>query len=51
MSSVNFLLRRTQLALQEIGPYMALLMLPGGYAVALAGWFYRHWPPSSAAPR
>jgi hypothetical protein len=51
MSNVIFLLRRTRLALQEFGPYMALLMLPGGYVAALAGWLYRHWPPSSATLR
>jgi hypothetical protein len=51
MSKVNFLLRRTQLKLQEFGPSMAMLTMPGGYLVALAGWVYRHWPPSSAMPR
>jgi len=51
MDKVIFLLRRTQLALQEFGPSMALLMLPGGYLIALTGWIYRHWPLSSATPR
>jgi hypothetical protein len=51
MNKVNFLLRRTRLALQELGPSMALLMLPGGYLVALTGWIYRHWPSSSVTPR
>jgi hypothetical protein len=51
MSRVNFLLRRTQLMLQELGPSMAMLMMPGGYLVALAGWIYRHWPLHSAMPR
>jgi hypothetical protein len=44
MNKVNFLLRRTRLALQEFGPSMAVLMLPGGYLIALTGWIYRHWP-------
>jgi hypothetical protein len=51
MSRVNFLLRRTRLVLQELGPSMALLMLPGGYVIALAGWIHRHWPLGSATPR
>jgi hypothetical protein len=51
MSKVIVLLRRTRLALQEFGPYMALLILPGGYFAALAGWIYRHWPSGSATPR
>jgi hypothetical protein len=48
---VNLLLRRTRLALQELGPSMELLMLPGGYLIALSGWIYRHWPHGSASPR
>jgi hypothetical protein len=51
MDKVIFLLRRTQLALQEFGPSMVLLTLPGGYLIALTGWLHRHWPLSSAAPR
>lgn len=51
MSKVNFLLRRTRLALQEFGPSMVLLTMPGGYFIALTGWLYRHWPISSATPR
>jgi hypothetical protein len=51
MSKVNFLLRRTQLALQEFGPSMALLMMPGGYLIVLTGLIYRHWPLSLATPR
>jgi len=51
MSRVNLLLRRTRLALQEFGPSMALLMMPGGYLIALTGWMYRHWPLSSATAR
>ncbi len=38
------LIRRTRLALQEFGPYMGLLMLPGGYLIALSGWVQRRWP-------
>jgi len=38
------LLRRARLALQEIEPYMALVMMPGGSAMALTAWVYRHWP-------
>jgi hypothetical protein len=51
MSRVNLLLRRTRLTLQEFGPSMALLMLPGGYLIALTGWIYRRWPLSWATPR
>jgi hypothetical protein len=46
--NVSFMLRRGRLALQELGPSMALLTLPGGYLVALTGWIYRRWPLSSA---
>jgi hypothetical protein len=51
MGKVNFLLRRTRLAFQEIGPSMALLMMPGGYLIALTGWLFRHWPLNSVTPR
>lgn len=51
MHTVMFLLRRSRLALQEFGPYMALLMLPGGYLLALTGWIHGRWSPSSAAPK
>jgi hypothetical protein len=44
--NVTFMLRRGRLALQEFGPSMALLMLPGGYLVALTAWIYRRWPLS-----
>jgi hypothetical protein len=49
MNNLSFLVQRGRLALQEFGPSMALLMLPGGYLVALTGWIYRHWPLASAA--
>ena len=39
-----FLIRRARLALQEFGPYMELLMLPGGYLIAFSGWVRRRWP-------
>lgn len=39
-----WMVRRAQLALQELGPSMALLMLPGGYVAALTAWLYRRWP-------
>jgi hypothetical protein len=51
MSQVNILLRRSRLALLEFGPSMAVLMLPGGYLIALTGWIYRHWPLNSSTPR
>ena len=51
MSRVNLLLRRTRLAVQEFGPSMGLLMMPGGYLIVLTGWIYRHWPLSLATPR
>jgi hypothetical protein len=51
MNRMNFLLRRTRLALQEFGPSMVLLTMPGGYLIALSGWIYRHWPLNSASPR
>jgi hypothetical protein len=34
----------TRLALQEFAPHMAVLMLPGGYLIALTGWVHRRWP-------
>jgi hypothetical protein len=55
MQKVNLWVRRTQLTVQELGPSMAvataLLMLPGGYLIALTGWISRHWPLGSATPR
>jgi len=51
MNKINTLLRGTRLALQELGPSIALLMLPGGYLIALAGLIDRHWPVNSATPR
>jgi len=51
MNTINYLTRRTQLALQEFGPSMAVLTLPGGYVIALTGWIYRHWPLGSATPK
>ena len=51
LNKINTLLRRTQLALQEFGPSIGVLMMPGGYLIALAGLIYRHWPVSSATPR
>jgi hypothetical protein len=44
MNQMNALLRRSRLALQELGPSMALLNLPGGYLVALTGLLHRRWP-------
>jgi hypothetical protein len=46
--NVIFMLRRGRLALQEFGPSMALLTLPGGYLVALTGWIYRRLPLGTA---
>jgi hypothetical protein len=51
MNKVNFLLRRTRLALQEFGPWMSVLLLPGGYVIALTGLIHRHWPLGSGTPR
>jgi hypothetical protein len=51
MNNVHFLLQRARLALQEFGPSMALLMLPGGYLVALWAWIHRHWPQDSSHSR
>jgi hypothetical protein len=51
MNKINTLLRRTRLALLEFGPSMAVLMLPGGYLIALAGLIDRHWPVNSATQR
>ena len=51
MNKINTLLRRTQLVLQEFGPSIAVLMMPGGYLIALAGLIDRHWPLNSATPR
>lgn len=43
MTHLNFLLQRARLSLQEFGPSMALLTLPGGYLIALSGWLYRRF--------
>ena len=51
MSKINCLLQRTQLVLHEFGPSIAVLMMPGGYLIALAGLIDRHWPGNSATPR
>ena len=48
MNQVNLLLQRSRLALQELGPSMAMLSLPGGYLVALTGWLHRRWPLGSS---
>jgi hypothetical protein len=49
MDKVTGLLRRTRLAIQEFGPSMGMLLLPGGYLIALTGLLYRHWPLGSSA--
>jgi hypothetical protein len=36
--------RRLILAIQQLWPYLALVMLPGGSFIALATWVYRHRP-------
>jgi hypothetical protein len=41
---VRLLIWHTRLALQEFAPHMAVLMLPGGYLIALTGWVHRRWP-------
>jgi len=43
-SLLMLLIRRAHLALQEFAPHLALLMLPGGYFIALTGLVHRHWP-------
>jgi hypothetical protein len=50
VNTINSWLRRTQLALHEFGPSIAVLM-PGGYLIALAELIDRHWPHSSATSR
>jgi len=51
MNKVNGLLRRARLAIHEFGPSMGLLVLPGGYLIALTGLIHRHWPVGSNTPR
>jgi hypothetical protein len=51
VNTINSLLQRTQLALHEFGPSVAVLMMPGGYLIALAELIDRHWPGNSATPR
>jgi hypothetical protein len=46
MRSLTLLIRHSRLVLQEFGPYMALLMLPGGYLIALTAWVHSYWPVS-----
>ena len=43
-----FLIQRARLALLEFAPHLALLMLPGGYFIALTGLVHRHWPLTAA---
>ena len=45
--NLKCLMQRGRLTLQELGPSMALLTLPGGYVVALTGWIYRRLPHGS----
>jgi hypothetical protein len=51
VNTINSLLQRTQLALHEFGPTVAMLMMPGGYLLALAELIDRHWPLNSANSR
>jgi hypothetical protein len=51
MHKVKKMMRRSRLVLQELGPSMELLMLPGGYLIALSGLLHRHWPLRSSTPR
>jgi hypothetical protein len=51
MNKVKILMRRTRLALQEFGPSMSVLTLPGGYLIALTGLIHRHWRPGSTNPK
>lgn len=51
MNIIRMLLQRTVLALQELGPLITMLMLPGGYLIALTGLIHRHWPLGSGTPR
>jgi hypothetical protein len=51
MNKVNVLLRHMRLELQEFGPSIALLGLPGGYLIALTGLIHRHWPLRTGTPR
>ncbi len=48
MNNLVHWLQRGRLTLQEFGPSMAMLTLPGGSFVALTGWIYRHWRPTAA---
>ena len=51
MNKINVLLRRSRLALQEFGPLMVVLTLPGGYLIALTELIHRHWRLGSGTPR
>jgi hypothetical protein len=44
MKNLMLLIRHARLVLQEIGPYMALMMLPGGYLIAVSAWIHSYWP-------
>jgi hypothetical protein len=48
MKNLRLLTRRARLALQEFGPYMGLLMLPGGYLIALTAWVHHVWAIGTA---
>ncbi|MGA2711351.1 MAG: efflux transporter outer membrane subunit [Steroidobacteraceae bacterium] len=41
-TSLTLWIQRVRPALQEVAPYAALALLPGGSLIALAAWVYRH---------
>jgi hypothetical protein len=47
MKILLLLIRHSRLVLQEIGPYMALLTLPGGYLIAIGAWIHSYWPANT----
>ena len=51
MNTINSWLQRTQLAPHEFEASIDVLMMPGGYLIALAQLIDRHWPHSSATSR
>ena len=47
MKSLLLVIRHSRLVLQQIGPHMGLLMLPGGYLIAVSAWIHSCWPVST----
>lgn len=43
-------IRHASHVLRDFGPYVALLLLPGGSLIVLAAWVYRHRTMAAVRP-